>query len=61
MGHAEEGKRGRRTFQGGYFAPLSQQNVTGVHMGCVFSKAEYPRRVGACLETGRVRGHERAE
>jgi len=44
----EQRKRGRRTFQGGSFAPLSQQNVTGPHLGWVFSNAEYVGKVGAC-------------
>ena len=61
MGHVGEREGGRREFQGGSFAPSSQQNVTGVHLGCVFSNAEYLRKVGTCSETRRVRGHERAE
>lgn len=50
MGHVGERERGRRAFQDGSFAPLSQQNVTGAHLGCVFSKAEYLRKVGTCSE-----------
>lgn len=39
VGHVGKRKSGRRTFQGGSFAPLSQQNVTRAHLGCVFSKS----------------------
>lgn len=61
MGHVGERERGRRAFQGGSFAPLRQQNVTGAHLGCVVSKAEYLRKGGTCLESRGVGGHERAE
>lgn len=54
-----ERKRGRRrTFQGGSFLTLNQQNVTGAsHFGHIVSKSEYLRKVGTFSETGQVRGH----
>lgn len=58
-----ERKRGRRrTFQGGSFVTLRQQNVTGAsHFGYIVSKSEYLRKVGTFSETGQVRGHREKE
>lgn len=51
---ARERKRGEEGGSSvGYFAPLSQQNVTGAsHFGCIFSKSEYVRKTGTFSEAG---------
>lgn len=38
----------KENFLGWVFCSLSQQNVTGAHLGCIFSKAEHVRKAGAC-------------